>query len=96
MRPPGSPPPRSKERHEGHQHPGPTPPMPRPFQHARAVNETTTRESAWSDIFGRNAPTIRKLQLLRQILATLLRTPRVADQWTGSQTTMAPPDPLIQ
>ncbi|VDL95787.1 unnamed protein product [Schistocephalus solidus] len=32
--------------------------MPRPFEHARAVNAPSVRESAWSDIFGGNAPTI--------------------------------------
>ncbi|VDL99692.1 unnamed protein product, partial [Schistocephalus solidus] len=40
------------------------PPMPKPFQHIRAVNALSARESACSDIFGRNTPTIRKFQLL--------------------------------
>uniref|UniRef100_A0A183STM9 Chromosome partitioning protein ParB n=1 Tax=Schistocephalus solidus TaxID=70667 RepID=A0A183STM9_SCHSO len=51
---------------------GPISSMPRPFQHARTVNASSARESAWSDIFGRNAPKIRQLQFLRQILPILL------------------------
>ncbi|VDL99772.1 unnamed protein product [Schistocephalus solidus] len=49
--------------------------MPRPFQHVHAFNAYSLGESAWSDIFGRNAQTIRQFQLLRQILPTLLWTP---------------------
>ncbi|VDL93353.1 unnamed protein product [Schistocephalus solidus] len=49
--------------------------MLKPSQHARAINAPSLRESAWSDKFGRNATTIRQLQLLRQLLPTLLRTP---------------------
>ncbi|VDM04603.1 unnamed protein product [Schistocephalus solidus] len=75
MRPTRSPPPSQKERHESHQRPRPTPSMPRPFQHASAVNAPSAHESAWSHIYGRNAPTIRQFQLLREILLTLLRTP---------------------
>ncbi|VDM02032.1 unnamed protein product [Schistocephalus solidus] len=33
--------------------------MPRPFKHTHAVNAPSVRESAWSDIFGRSAPTIQ-------------------------------------
>ncbi|VDL92680.1 unnamed protein product [Schistocephalus solidus] len=43
-------------------------------QHTRAVNASTTCESVWSDIFGRNASIIQRFQLLRQILPTLLQT----------------------
>ncbi|VDL89589.1 unnamed protein product [Schistocephalus solidus] len=75
MMPTGSPPPRPKERYESHQRLGPTPSMPRPFQHAHAVNASSARESAWLDIFGRNAATIRQFQLLRHTLPTLLPTP---------------------
>ncbi|VDL99752.1 unnamed protein product [Schistocephalus solidus] len=49
--------------------------MPRPCKHTRAVNASSARESAWLGFFGRNAPTIRQFQLLRQILPTLLQTP---------------------
>ncbi|VDM06568.1 unnamed protein product, partial [Schistocephalus solidus] len=45
-----------------------------PFQHAHTVNAPSARESAWSDIFGRNARTIRQFQLPLQILPTLMRT----------------------
>ncbi|VDM04199.1 unnamed protein product [Schistocephalus solidus] len=72
MRPTGSPPPRPKERHERHQCPEPTSSVPRPCQHARAVNASSARESAWFDVFGGNTPTILPFQLLRQILPTLL------------------------
>ncbi|VDL85581.1 unnamed protein product [Schistocephalus solidus] len=34
--------------------------MPRTFRHAHAVKEPSVRESAWSVIFRRNAPTIRQ------------------------------------
>ncbi|VDL91004.1 unnamed protein product [Schistocephalus solidus] len=63
------------DRRRQDQCPGSTLSMPRPFQHAHAVNAPSARESAWSDIFGGNAPTIRQFQLLRQILPTLLLTP---------------------
>ncbi|VDL91471.1 unnamed protein product [Schistocephalus solidus] len=46
MRTTGSQPPRPKERPKSHQRPGPTPSMPRSFQHARAVNAPSARESA--------------------------------------------------
>ncbi|VDL93993.1 unnamed protein product [Schistocephalus solidus] len=59
----GSPPSRPNEWHKIHQHPGPTPPMPKTSQHARAVNTPSTRESVRSDTFGRKATTIRKCQL---------------------------------
>ncbi|VDM02663.1 unnamed protein product [Schistocephalus solidus] len=49
--------------------------MPRPCQHAHAANASPARESAWSEIFGRNAPTIRQFQFPCQILPTLLQTP---------------------
>ncbi|VDL97489.1 unnamed protein product [Schistocephalus solidus] len=48
MRPTESPPPSPKKRHESHQRPGPTPSMPRPFQHVRAVLASSARESAWT------------------------------------------------
>ncbi|VDL92596.1 unnamed protein product [Schistocephalus solidus] len=47
----------------------------RPFLHVHAVNAPSARESACSNIFERNGPIICQLQLLRQILPTLLRTP---------------------
>ncbi|VDL92667.1 unnamed protein product [Schistocephalus solidus] len=54
---------------------GSTPQMPNPSQHAHAVNAPSSRESALSTTFGRNAPTIQQLQLLRPLLPTLLPTP---------------------
>ncbi|VDL99513.1 unnamed protein product [Schistocephalus solidus] len=45
------------------------------IQHARAVATPSAHELPWSDIFGCNATTIRPLQILRQLLPTLHRTP---------------------
>ncbi|VDL94700.1 unnamed protein product [Schistocephalus solidus] len=75
MMPTGSQPPRPKEQHESHQCLGPTSSMLRPCQRARAVNASSARESTWLDFFGRNAPTIRQFQFIRQILQILLQTP---------------------
>ncbi|VDL90448.1 unnamed protein product [Schistocephalus solidus] len=55
MRPTGSPPPMPKGRHESHQRPGPTSSMPRPCQHAHAVNASSAGESAFFDTFRCNA-----------------------------------------
>ncbi|VDL93233.1 unnamed protein product [Schistocephalus solidus] len=54
--------------------------MPKPSQHAYAANVHPARESAWSDIFGRNATTIRQHQLLHQrtsLLPPLLQIPQL-------------------
>ncbi|VDM03256.1 unnamed protein product [Schistocephalus solidus] len=67
MRPTGSPPPRPKERHESHQRPGSTSPMPKPCQRAHAVSAHSARELAWSDIFKLNTTTIPLHQLLPQL-----------------------------
>ncbi|VDL98303.1 unnamed protein product [Schistocephalus solidus] len=40
----------------------------KPSQHARTANAPSARESAYSDAFGRNAATIRPLQLLPTLL----------------------------
>ncbi|VDM02089.1 unnamed protein product [Schistocephalus solidus] len=58
MRPTGLQPPRPKERHESNQRPGPTPSMPRPFQHARAVNASSARESTCSANSPSDSPTL--------------------------------------
>ncbi|VDL88747.1 unnamed protein product [Schistocephalus solidus] len=47
--------------------------MPQPFQNSRAVNAPSTRDTAWLDIFGRNATTIQQLQLLHPILQPSFR-----------------------
>ncbi|VDM03076.1 unnamed protein product [Schistocephalus solidus] len=49
--------------------------MSKPSQHACSVNAPSGREKALSDTFGHNAITIRPLQLLHQLLPTILRTP---------------------
>ncbi|VDL91613.1 unnamed protein product [Schistocephalus solidus] len=55
--------------------------MPKTFQHARALIATSARESAWSEILGRNATAIRQLQLLRHLIPTFLRTSSHGHPW---------------
>ncbi|VDL95164.1 unnamed protein product [Schistocephalus solidus] len=61
--------------------------MPTPCQHAHTVSAPSTHESAWWDIFGRNAITIRQLQILPQ------RTPPLSNPAPDLRRSPTPPLP---